>query len=32
MPVPAAKSSAFCVPPCSMTISGTGRPVYPVGT
>ncbi len=25
MPVPAAKSSGFCVQPCSITISGAGR-------
>jgi hypothetical protein len=31
MPVPAAKSSAVWVPPCSMTINGTLAPVYPVG-
>ena len=25
-------AAAFCLPPCSMTTSGTGAPVYPVGT
>jgi hypothetical protein len=30
--VPAAKSSAFCLQPCSITTIGTGSPQYRLGT